>query len=283
MSYAPWILLTVALAFASLALAGCGTSVPTTSAPPSNPPTANTHDPSPDPIGSAPNEFDLSGSAWRVTSLIGQVVPAENAPGIEFDWLGRPSGTGFTGCDEFGFNATFRGGRASVGDLILNPSGCGGPGAAIERTFLMTFRAAESWSVDGDRLALGGAAGHIVFVRELPPIGDPGRSLAEALQAGEWRVLRAPGVVGLERLPPLTFADVSLIAAGNCGLSGDIHFGMGGALDITEVGWDTAGCVGPNDGRPALQRLLEAVTSGGVGPEGTIVLSGPLGEVVLGR
>jgi hypothetical protein len=101
-------------------------------------------------------------------------VPPEDPPFIEFDWLGRPDGYGYTGCDAFGFEATIQGDQMSVGDLMRPPGSCGGPKGQVEELFL-------------------------------------------------------------------------------------------------------------GDGRLALKRLLEAVTMGRPGPDGTIVLSGPAGEVVLGR
>jgi heat shock protein HslJ len=262
---------------ACVAFASCATPPPTHSALRSVAP--STADPSAVDLPA----FDLSGTSWRTASLVGQPVPDETAPRLEFDWDGRPSGTGFTGCDEFGFEATIQPGRLRVGELVLNPSGCDGPGAGIERAFLTAFRGADAWAVDGDRLSLNGSGGEIILARELPPIGDPGRAVADILRVGDWQVLRAPGLVGPERLARVQFTDTMFIAAGGCGYSGEIRFGSGGALEITEVGWDTVGCAGPNDGRTTLQRLLEAVTSGRPGPDGTVVLAGPQGEVVLGR
>ena len=262
---------------ACLVVASCGTTLPTDSAPTSVAPSAA------DPSAVDLPAFDLRGTSWRATSLVDQPVPDETAPRLEFDWDGRPSGTGFTGCDEFGFEATIQPGRLRVGDLVLNPSGCDGPGAGIEQAFLAAFRGADAWAVDGDRLSLNGSGGAIILARALPPIGDPGRALADIMRVDDWRILRAPGGEGPERLARVQFADTMFIAAGGCGYSGKIRFGPGGALEITEVGWDTVGCAGANDGRTTLQRLLEAVTAGRPGPDGTVVLAGPQGEVVLGR
>jgi hypothetical protein len=173
----------------------------------------------------------------------------------------------------------------TVSDLMRPPSSCGGPKGQIEEFFLAAFQATQAWSVEGDRLTLAGANGQIVLARDLPPVGDPGRQLADAMTDGEWRVVDAPGVVGLEGLPPVLFTDTRFIASGGCGFSGDIRFGSGGALDIVDVGWDVAGGCdgGPNDPRVALRALLVEVTMGRPGADGTIVLSGPEGEVVLGR
>lgn len=259
-------LLRMAFAAVCLAVAGCETATPST-----QPPASDT------------TTLDLSGSAWEAVTVLEQEVAGENVPRLEFDHRGRPSGRGFSGCDEFGFEATFSPGSVIVGDLTLNPSGCQGPGAQLEEAFLTAFQAARAWSVEGDRLTLGGDRGRIVLARELPPMGDPGRQLADVLGEGEWRIVEAPGVVGLDRLPPVLFADRLFVAAGECGFSGEIRFGSGGSITIREVGWDTAGCGGANDGRPFLQRVLEAVTMGRPGPDGTIALSGPEGEVVLGR
>ena len=267
----------VALVVVGLALAACGTTVPSASPPKSGPPS-----PSAQATASESPGFDLTGTAWTATSIMAQAVPAERAPRLEFDWIGRSTGTGFTGCDEFGFVASFDDRRVAVGDLILDPDGCAGAGGQVEDLFLAAFRAAEAWSVDADRLTLAGPRGQVVLERELPPLGDPGRQLADALRRAEWRILRAPGVVGLNLLSPVRFADTLLIGAGHCGFSGDVRFDSGGALRITDVGWDTAGCAPPEDGRPTLPRLLQAVTRGAPAPEGTIALSGPRGDVVLG-
>lgn len=235
------------------------------------------------PSGTALPAFDMAGTAWRAVTINGRATSGEQAPRLEIDWLGRPDGRGFTGCDAFGFDATFEPGRLTVGPLILNPSGCTGPGANVEIAFLEAFRVADAWAVDNDVLTLTGPGGQVVFTRDLPPLGDPGRQLAEILRVGEWRIVAAAGVPSLDALPPVRFADRLMIAAGECGFSSDVRFGSGGALDIVEVGWDTAGCGGPTDGRPLLKQLLEAVSTGRPGPDGTVVLSGTRGDVVLGR
>ncbi len=262
------LVLTAALLAACVALAGCGAS------------SAPSIRPSPTALA----RFDLSGTAWLAMSVSGQAVPAENAPRVEFDWLGRRDGRGYTGCQEFGFSATIAGDKMTVGDVTPPPKACNGAKGQLEERFLTAFQAIHAWSVEGDRLTLAGIPGQIVFARELPPRGDPSRQLADALTEGEWRVVRAPGVAGIDRLPAVLFADTLLIAAGECGFVGNLRFGSGGALDITEVGWDVGGCSGgPDDGRLALKALLEAVTMGRLDADGTIVLTGPDGDVVLGR
>jgi len=235
----------------------------------------------PPPVSMTP--ADLAGTAWTAASVAGQEVEGERAPRFEFDWLGRPSGHGFTGCDEFGFAVIFEAGRLSIGDLILSPEGCSGPGAAVNERFLATFREVEQWSVDKDLLTLSGPEGEIVLNRALPPDGDPGRVLAETLRDGEWRVIRADNVETLDRLGSFDFADAMLIATGECGLSSDLIFGPGGAIDIVELGWDTIGGACPVDPRPALKLVLDAVTSGSVEPNGTVAFRGPEGDVVFER
>jgi hypothetical protein len=211
-------------------------------------------------------------------------VQAENAPGLVFSRPG-PEGYGSTGCNDFGFSATVQGDRIRVSDLTPPPKACNGAKGQLEERFLTAFQAIQAWSVEGDRLKLAGVPGEIVLARDLPPIGDASRQLADALTDGNWRVTRAPGVVGLAGLPPITFMDTRFFAAGACGFSGDLQFRSGGALDIIEVGWDVAaGCdAGPGDGRPALKALLEAVTMGRLDADGTVVLSAPQGLVLLAR
>lgn len=258
-----------------LVVAACGSSGPST------PPAASP---------SGPAGFDLDGTAWRVTSIGGQAVPAENAPHFSIRTGDDAGGDGSTGCNDFLFSATIQGDRMAITDVTPPPTACNGARGRLEELFLTAFQATQAWSVNGDRLTLAGVPGEIVLARELPPAGDPGRQLADALLDGDWSVVRATGVVGLEGLPPLTFTDTRFktrfIAGGRCGFSGDHRFGSGGALDIIDVGWDVAGggCDGgPNDPRVALRALLVAVTMGRLDADGTIVLSGPAGEVVLGR
>ena len=259
---------------------GTGTIGP--SASPTEPSPAGTDAPTASPSASPIEDFDLAGTAWRVTTVGDQAPPAEGAPRLEFDFFGRPGGTGFTGCDEFGFAGTFEGGKASAGELTLNPAGCNGPAAALEQVFIDTFRAVDTWSVDGDLMTLSGSQGEIVLARDLPAVGDPGRALADAMRSGEWQILEATGVAGLDRVSPVQFYDRLLLGVGECGYSGDVQFGPGGTLTITEVGWDTSGC-GEPDGRGALQSVLESVAAGRFEEGGTIRLSGPGVDVVLGR
>jgi len=79
-------------------------------------------------------------------------------------------------------------------------------------------------------MTLFGSNGQIVPGRELPPMGDPGRALADALRAGEWQILEATGVAGLDRVSPVQFFDRLLLGIGECGYSGDVQFGPGDTL-----------------------------------------------------
>jgi heat shock protein HslJ len=259
---------------------GTGTTEP--SASPTQPAPAVTDRPTASPSAPPIEDYDLAGTAWRVTAVGDQALPADGAPRLEFDSFGRPGGTGFTGCDEFGFGGTFEGGRGSAGELILNPAVCSGPAAPLEKLFLDTFRAVDAWSVDGDQLTLFGSKGQIVLVRELPSVGDPGRALADALRPAEWQILEATGVAGPDRLSPVQFFDRRLLGVGACGYSGEVQFGPGGTLTITEVTWDTSGC-GEPDGRVALQSALESVSAGSLEEGGNVRLSGPGVDLVLGR
>jgi heat shock protein HslJ len=275
--------LIIAFAAASVWLGlsrGTGMTGPSVS--PTEPSPTGTDGPTASPSGSPTEDFDLAGTAWRVTTLDDQALPAEGAPWFDFDSFGRPGGHGFTGCDEFGFGGTFEGGKGSAGELILSPAGCSGPAAPLEKLFLDTFRVVDAWSVDGDQLTLFGSKGQIVLARELPPVGDAGRALADTLRTAEWQILEATGVAGLDRVSPVQFFDRRLLGVGACGYSGDVQFGSGGSLTISDVGWDTSGC-GEPDGRSALQAVLESVAAGRSEEGGTVRLSGSGVDLVLGR
>lgn len=195
--------------------------------------------------------------------------------------FGRESGAGFTGCEDFGFRAQIEGHAMSIVELVLSPFGCELQTADVEELFLTTFEATTSWTADGDRLTLSGTRGDIGFVRELPAVGDPGRVLAEALQADRWQIIDAPGVSGLADLSPVVFGDRSFGGTGSCGYSGRIMFKPGAGLEIREVGWDSIRCPDPRTDRSGLARALESVVSGRVEPDGSVLLSGSRGSILL--
>lgn len=265
----------VALSVVASVGASCGSPLPSASgaatATPAGTPATTT--------SSEADPFDLSGTAWRATAVSAVPGPYAHPPTLRFDWE-ADGGTGFTGCEEFGFAASVTNGRIALSELVAPPP-CTTDDALLERTFLAALEAASEWVVSGDMLTLRGYQGTVAFVRDLPAAGDPSRLMAGLLSSKEWRIVQAPNAVGLDRLAPVRFSDYSVVATGPCGFTADITYGTFGTLSITEVGWDTAGCDAPSDPRPAVARALEGVTNGAPGPEGTVVLGGSGGAVVL--
>jgi heat shock protein HslJ len=286
---------TILFAGASAMALGCATpsqpSVPTVSESPS------VSSPSPSPslppatvaptsaptMASAPIDgFDLAGTAWDVVSMGDVPLDAELPPSIEFNRFGRSGGRGFSGCDEFGFGATYTNGVATKGDFITNPEGCPGPGSEVETAFLEAFGAVESWSTDGDLLVLNGPRGELTLARALPARGDSGRELAEAVRMHRWNILEATGVSDPASVSPIVFVDRDMGGEGTCSYSGRVIFGENRAVSITEVGWDTGGS-GCNRALESIQAALQAVRSGRIEGPDRIRLSGPGSLVLLGR
>jgi len=272
-----------------LAVAACGDAVvPSTPAPSTeatgSPPATQSAEPAPTgtliPTPPADERFDLTGTAWRVTTLDGELVDGDAVPELEFDIVGRPGGSGFTGCDQFGFTGAFVRGRAVVLELLVNPAGCAGLGASLEARFLDVFQAIEAWSVDDDVLTMWGSAGEMKLSRRLPPEGDPSRELAEALHAGAWWIVEAPGITVPDRLSPIEVDDYLLIGRGICSFVSDLVFEAGGTVDVVELYWDSMTC-GEPDERETLKSILDAVTNGTLAEDWTVRLSGPNGTVVL--
>ena len=87
------------------------------------------------------------------------------------------------------------------------------------------------------------------------------------------------------RLSPVEFREALVVGTGVCGFASDIAFPGASAIDVKEVYWDAVICKDndPADSRSALKAILEAVTDGAVSSDGSVVLSGPAGEVVLSR
>jgi heat shock protein HslJ len=239
--------------------------------------------PSPEPTASAaPGLLDLEGTAWRTVSIVGQTVPEPFTPRLEFEIRAASGGLGFSGCEEFLFRAAIALGRLAVEGVELLGTRCQGPAGDVENRFLAAFEDTETWSVEGDGLFLEGPQGVIVLTRDLPPLGDASRLLADMLHGQEWSVVRVTGANELGDLPSVRFSDKRFVAIGECGFSGKVQFGTGGAVTFTNVGWDLAGCFDvANDPRPALERVLEGVMSGRPTGDGAIVLTGPSGEVEL--
>lgn len=280
---------TAGLAVLLLVAAACGdVVVPATSAPPTQstagPSPTGTTEPAPTdgPHATPPvdERFDLTGTAWRVTAVDGKAIDPDGAPVVKFDFFGRPYGGGFTGCDEFGFSGAFVDGRAVVFDFTVNPAGCSGTGASVEARFLEVLHEVEAWSVEGDVLTMWGSTGTLTLSRELPPEGDATRELAEALHAGAWWIVEAPGVTAPDRLSPIEFDDYILLGRGICGFASDLEFQAGGGVDIVELGWDAMSC-GEPDEREALKSTLDAVTTGILADDWSVHLSGPAGDVIL--
>jgi heat shock protein HslJ len=266
-----------ATVLAVVLLAGCGTPAP--SLPPGSPAVVDA--PAELPAGPA---IALDGTAWRAERLGSGVVPPIVAPELWFDEQGRGIGTGFTGCEQFGWTASFADGRVQVGELQVFDEGCAEPGGSVEKAFLAAFRATDRYEIAGDSLLLRGEAGETLLVRQAPPIDDASRPTFDRLRAGTWEILAAPGVTQPWALIHIRFADRELIGAGPCGYSGRVRFGAGGRVQIEEVGWDTFGCEGWGlDERPLLRDALQSVSSLAAGPDGTVVLQARAGDVVLGR
>jgi heat shock protein HslJ len=280
-----------AVAFAlALVVVACGRP-PTPTAAPSSPvptgPPASTASAAPSRPVVEGSPVDLPGTAWQAIRMRGRPVPPR-APEIEFDFAGRPSGTGFTGCEDFGWDGTFAAGEMEIGELVLAPFDCAAePGMSTQDAFLETFRRATSYATGGDTLVIVGPSGEIVFGRLAPPSDDPGRPVFDRLRSGVWELLSAPDVLAPNLLARAQFADRWLISVGDCGYTGRVRFDAGSRIDIIEVGWDSMACPGDAAARErdrhALARALEQVdTYEPAGQPGSIRLVGPDTEVLLG-
>ena len=255
--------------------------------------------PRPTPFGSPTTAFDLRRTAWRVLVLPGHSLTAEATPTIDFglDPTARGPATtdspamSWNGCNYFSFRANLSGGQIANLTIDRHDGTCGA--FAVRDAFMAFFVGVIRWVVIGDFLVLTAPAGHLELLRELPPAGDPGRALADALLAGQWRIASATGVQSPGAFAPLYFADRWFAttepgdrgpsATGDtgsaCGFGGSIAFLAGGALRI-EAGFDTIYC-GEGDERPAIATTLNQITTGALESPARARLTGPQGEVVL--
>lgn len=230
--------------------------------------------------------IDLTGTAWQAVQLRGAPIPGR-APELWFDFAGRPSGSGYTGCEDFGWNATFVDRTIRVDELVMAPFDCERePDRSVEIAFLKAFRAAVAYQVGGDTLAIAGPEGEVLFSRLAPPIDDPSRAVFDLLRQGDWALIRAPGVAAPDLLARAQFADRQLVSVGDCGYSGRVRFGAGGLVQFEDVGWDSMACPGDAEARErdrqALARALQVVNLLAPGAGGGVRFAGQGVEVIFG-
>jgi hypothetical protein len=177
------------------------------------------------------------------------------------------------------------GGRAQLRPQGVDLGTCSGMAGQVETAFLARLVGATTYSTSGDLLTIAGPPGQIQLRRDAPPVGDVGRAVLEVLRAGQWRVVTAPGIAAGAGPRGIQFGDTVVLASGDCGFGGVFRMLPGGGVKFEEIGWDTVGG-DPADvcGREVLKKLLESATTARVGADGaTVVISGPTGDVILGR
>jgi heat shock protein HslJ len=251
------------------------------SAPPASLSSSASTQPSP-----AATPVDFTRTSWRVETIDGQAVAVGTAPTMTFDVRDGATGSGaaFSGCSSFGFLWAMDSGRAQIKPQGVDLGTCTGIAAQLEAAFLERLVGATTYATSGDVLTISGPPGQVQLRRDAPPEGDAGRAVLELLRVGQWRVVAAPGIPAGAGPRGIQFGDTVVLATGDCGFSGVVRVLPGGGIKFEEIGWDTVG--GPADtcGREALKSLLEAATSARIGADGaTVLISGPAGDVILGR
>jgi hypothetical protein len=271
---------------------GASSTIPPT-APPTALPTARPtptlpSTPRPTPVGSPTTSFDLRGTAWHLVELPGHPLTPETTPTLDFGLSARgaPAGIGgvvFNGCSSFTVNDGFYPDGSVPGGLYPGQQDPVCPDLTVRDAFLARLTDVSAWVVVGDFLVLSGPAGTLEFLRDLPPPGDPGRALADALRTGTWIITSATGVSALDLYPPVAFGDRRWFGGpGTCGFGGQLSFQVGGRLDIENAGFDTTFCADANQ-RNVLVGLLEQATVGTLESRDRVRLAGPAGDVMLTR
>jgi hypothetical protein len=243
--------------------------------------------PRPTQAGSPTTDFDLRGTAWRLAELPGVLLTPATTPRLDFgssmnDGPYSQGGIVFDGCADLELESQFIDGQISALSLSEPDRTCGAP--AVRDAFVPRLESMTAWEVIGDFLVLSGPSGTLEFLRDLPPVGDPGRALAEALRTGLWLVTSGTGITSADLSYLLDFSD-RLIGGGignDCGFGADIVFRPGGGLAIHNTGLDTVFC-SDRDQREVVLQLLSQATSGVLESPTRARLSGPGGEIVLTR
>ena len=113
------------------------------------------------PAGAAPPET-LAGTSWKAVAVAGRSTVAGREPSLAFD-ANRVSGSG--GCNQFGGEYHYDGGRLTFGEMPMTLIGCDEPIGSLETDFLKVLGGGVTVSIDdGGRLLLEGPGGQALLV-----------------------------------------------------------------------------------------------------------------------
>lgn len=119
-------LIPVAMLFAGLVVAGCGS-------------------------GSSSSADELEGTPWVLAAGAGIDIPTGVALSAAFDG-GKVSGSG--GCNRYTGAYTVDGGTLAITGVASTQMACQPPLDAVERSYLAALDAVTGWAIDGDQLVL---------------------------------------------------------------------------------------------------------------------------------
>ena len=112
------------------------------------------------PAAAAPET--LAGTSWKAVAVAGRSTVAGREPSLAFD-ANRVSGSG--GCNQFGGEYDYDGGRLTFGEMPMTLMGCDEPIGSLETDFLKVLDGGVTVSIDdGGRLLLEGPGGQALLV-----------------------------------------------------------------------------------------------------------------------
>lgn len=104
----------------------------------------------------------LAGTSWKAVSVAGRTTVSGSEPTLAFD---ATKVTGSGGCNQFGGEYTFEGGRLTFGEMPMTLIGCEEPISTIEGEFLKVLQGGVTVSVDdGGQILLEGPGGQALLV-----------------------------------------------------------------------------------------------------------------------
>jgi heat shock protein HslJ len=104
----------------------------------------------------------LAGTSWKAVSVAGRATVSGSEPTLAFD---ATKVTGSGGCNQFGGEYTFEGGRLTFGEMPMTLIGCEEPISTIEGEFLKVLQGGVTVSVDdGGQILLEGPGGQALLV-----------------------------------------------------------------------------------------------------------------------
>lgn len=214
--------------------------------------------------GEPPATASLEGTPWQLTEYVGAGGRAINVPATlvvtaTFEG-GRVTGSG--GCNTYSGSYTVDGEALAISSLVATKMSCGGPRDEVESQYLQILGLVESYTIDGQTLALRNGSGTITLryeVAEVPELTGT-RWVATGINNGNGAVT---STVEGTKVTAIFGEDGRVVGSGGCNEYNGTYTVDGDAIDVGPLAATKKACVdaGVSEQETAFFAAMEAATT----------------------